>query len=182
MDMQGKKIIMDILMGTQGKESSMGIQGNERIVDIQGKESSMGIQEKEDITGAQEKGDTVGAQGEGRATGTQGEGSTIARPGEGSAAEVPGEGGSEWNETRKRIETMRGLCGAIVDRLDQLADYQRARGRLTLRDPFCRVVAEAIWALAMAVEARAHENLNAARRADARRAAGGDGCPGDGER
>ena len=142
-------------------------------MDTQGKESSMGIQEKGDITGIQEKEGTVG---------TQGEGSTIARPGEGSAAEVPGEGGAEWNETRKRIETMRGLCGAIVDRLDQLADYQRARGRLTLRDPFCRVVAEAIWALAMAVEARAHENLNATRRADARRAAGGDGCPGDGGR
>ena len=164
MDIQEKKIIMDILMGTQGKESSMGIQGNERSVDIQGKESSMG------------------AQGEGHATGTQGEGSTIGRPGEGSAAAIPGEGGAEWNETRKRIETMRGLCGAIVDRLDQLAEYQRAHGRLTLRDPFCRVVAEAIWAFAMAVEARAHENLNATRRADARRAAGGDGCPGDGGR
>ena len=160
MDTQGKERITDIqgkerVMDTQGKESSMGIQGNERIVDIQGKESSMG------------------AQGEGHATGTQGEGSTIGRP---------GEGGAEWNETRKRIETMRGLCGAIVDRLDQLAEYQRAHGRLTLRDPFCRVVAEAIWAFAMAVEARAHENLNATRRADARRAAGGDGCPGDGGR
>lgn len=147
-------------MGIQGKESSMGIQGNERIVDIQGKESSMG------------------AQGEGHATGTQGEGSTICRPGEGSAAEIPGEGGAEWDETRGRIETMRGLCGAIVDRLDQLAEYQRARGRLTLRDPFCRVVAEAIWAFAMAVEARAHENLNAARRADARRGGGAMGAPG----
>ena len=164
MDIQGKKIIMDILMGTQGKESSMG------------------IQEKEDTTAAQEKGDTVGIQGEGSATGTQGEGSTIARPGEGSAAESPGEGGAEGDETLGRIETMRGRCGAIVDRLDQLAEYQRARGRLTLRDPFCRVVAEAIWALAMAVEARAHENLNAVRRADARRAAGGDGCPRDGGR
>ena len=151
MDIQGKKIIMDILMGTQGKESSMGIQGNERIVDIQGKESSMGI---------------------------QGEESTIARPGEGSAAEIPGEGGAEWNETRKRIETMRGLCGAIVDRLGQLAEYQRAHGRLTLRDPFCRVTAEAVWAFAMAVEARAHENLNAARRADARRGSGAMGAPG----
>ena len=155
MDIQGKERIMDILMGTQGKESSM---------DTQGKESSMGIQEKGDITGIQEKEGTVG---------TQGEGSTIGGPGEGSA---------EGDETLGRIETMRGLCGAIVDRLDQLADYQRARGRLTLRDPFCRVVVEAIWALAMVVEARAHENLNATRRADARRAAGGDGCPGDGER
>lgn len=160
MDIQEKKIIMDILMGTQGKESSMGIQGNERIVDIQGKESSMG------------------AQGEGHATGTQGEGSTIGRPGEGSAAESPGEGGAEGDETLGRIETMRGLCGAIVDRLDQLAEYQRAYGRLTLRDPFCRVVAEAVWALAMAVEARAHENLNATRRADALRAAGATGAPG----
>ena len=170
----------------QGKEIIMDIQGKERIMDIlmgtQGKESSMGIQEKEDITGAQEKEDTMGIQGEGSATGAQGEGSTIARPGEGSAAEIPGEGSAEWDETLGRIETMRGLCGAIVDRLDQLADYQRARGRLTLRDPFCRVVAEAIWALAMAVEARAHENLNAARRADARRGGGGNGCPGDGGR
>ena len=153
-DMQGKEIIMDI----QGKEIIMGTQGKESSMGIQGEESSMG------------------------APGIPGEESTIARPGEGSAAEIPGEGGAEWDETRGRIETMRGLCGAIVDRLDQLADYQRARGRLTLRDPFCRVVAEAIWALAMAVEARAHENLNATRRADARRAAGGDGCPGDGER
>ena len=151
MDIQGKKIIMDILMGTQGKESSMG------------------TQEKEDTTGAQEKEGAVGIQGEG---------STIGRPGEGSAAVIPGEGGAEWNETRKRIETMRGLCGAIVDRLDQLAEYQRAYGRLTLRDPFCRVVAEAVWALAMAVEARAHENLNATRRADALRAAGATGAPG----
>ena len=147
----------------------MGIQGNERIVDIQGKESSMG---------AQGEGHATGTQGEGHATGTQGEGSTIGRPGEGSAAESPGEGGAEWNETRKRIETMRGFCGAIVDRLDQLAEYQRAHGRLTLRDPFCRVVAEAVWALAMAVEARAHENLNATRRADALRAAGATGAPG----
>ena len=169
MDIQGKKIIMDILMGVQEKGDTMGIQGEG---------SSMGTQEKGDITGAQEKEDTMGAQGEGRATGTQGEGSTIGRPGEGSAAEIPGEGGAEWNETRKRIETMRGLCGAIVDRLDQLAEYQRARGRLTLRDPFCRVVAEAIWAFAMAVEARAHENLNAARRADARRGGGAMGAPG----
>lgn len=160
MDIQGKEIIMDILMGAQGKGSSMGTQG---------KGSSMGIQEKEDITGAQEKEGTAGIQGEG---------STIGRPGEGSAAEIPGEGGAEWNETRKRIETMRGLCGAIVDRLDQLADYQRAHGRLTLRDPFCRVVAEAIWAFAMAVEARAHENLNATRRADALRAAGATGATG----
>ena len=138
----------------------------------------MGIQEKEDITGVQEKGGTVGIQGEGSATGTQGEGSTIGRPGEGSAAAIPGEGGAEWDETRGRIETMRGLCGAIVDRLDQLAEYQRAYGRLTLRDPFCRVVTEAVWALAMAVEARAHENLNATRRADALRAAGATGAPG----
>ena len=166
----------------QGKERITDIQGKEIIMGIQGKESSMGIQEKEDITGVQEKEGAVGIQGEGSATGTQGEGSTSGRPGEGSAAESPGEGGAEWNETRKRIETMRGLCGAIVDRLDQLAEYQRAHGRLTLRDPFCRVVAEAIWAFAMAVEARAHENLNATRRADARRAAGGDGCPGDGGR
>ena len=151
MDIQGKKIIMDILMGTQGKESSMG------------------IQEKEDITGAQEKEDTMGVQGEG---------STIGRPGEGSAAEIPGEGGAEWNETRKRIETMRWLCGAIVDRLDQLADYQHAHGRLTLRDPFCRVVAEAIWAFAMVVEGRAHENLNAVRRADAQRGGGAMGAQG----
>ena len=133
-------------------------------MDTQGKESSMGIQEKEDTMGAQEKEGTVGIQGEG---------STIGRP---------GEGGAEWNETRGRIETMRGLCEEIVDRLDQLADYHRARGRLTLRDPFCRVMVQAIWALAMAVETRAHENLNATRRADARRAAGGDGCPGDGKR
>ena len=138
------------------------MQGNEIIMGIQGKGSSMGTQEKEDTMGGQEKEGTVGIQGEG---------STIGRP---------GEGGAEWNETRGRIETMRGLCGEIVDRLDQLADYHRARGRLTLRDPFCRVMVQAIWALAMAVEARAHENLNATRRADARRAAGGDGCPGDG--
>lgn len=167
--MQGKERIMDI----QGKERIMDIQGKKIIMDIlmgtQGKESSMGTQEKEDTTGAQEKEGAVGIQGEG---------STIGRPGEGSAAVIPGEGGAEWNETRKRIETMRGLCGAIVDRLDQLAEYQRAYGRLTLRDPFCRVVAEAVWALAMAVEARAHENLNATRRADALRAAGATGAPG----
>ena len=138
----------------------MGIQGKERITDIQGKESSM---------------DTPG---EGGSMGIPGEGSTIGSPGEGSAAEIPGEGGAEGDETLGRIETMRGLCGAIVDRLDQLAEYQRARGRLTLRDPFCRVVAEAVWALAMAVEARAHENLNATRRADALRAAGATGAPG----
>ena len=138
----------------------------------------MDIQEKEDTTGAQEKEGTVGAQGEGHAPGIPGEESTIGRPGEGSAAAIPGEGGAEWNETRKRIETMRGLCGAIVDRLGQLEDYQRAHGRLTLRDPFCRVVAEAIWAFAMAVEGRAHENLNAARRADARRGGGAMGAPG----
>ena len=153
----------------QGKEIIMGIQGKEIIMGIQGKESSMDIQGE---------GSSMGAPGEVSAMGTQGEGNTIARPGEGSAAEVPGEGGAEWNETRKRIETMRGLCGAIVDRLDQLAEYQRAHGRLTLRDPFCRVVAEAIWAFAMAVEARAHENLNATRRADALRAAGATGAPG----
>lgn len=129
----------------------MDIQGKERIMDTQGKKSSMD---------------------------TPGEGSSMGIPGEGSTIGSPGEGGAEWNETRKRIETMRGLCGAIVDRLDQLADYQRAHGRLTLRDPFCRVVAEAIWAFAMAVEARAHENLNAARRADALRAAGATGAPG----
>lgn len=140
------------------------MQGKEIIMGTQGKESSMGIQEKEDTMGAQEK--------EG-AMGIQGEGSTIGRP---------GEGGAEWDETRGRIETMRGLCGEIVDRLDQLEDYHRARGRLTLRDPFCRVVTQAIWALAMAVETRARENLDAIRRADARRAAGGDGCPGDGGR
>ena len=133
----------------------MDTQGKGNIMDIQGKESSMD---------------------------TPGEGGSMGIPGEGSTIGSPGEGGAEGDETRGRIETMRGLCGAIVDRLDQLADYQRARGRLTLRDPFCRVVAEAIWALAMAVEARAHENLNATRRADARRAAGGDGCPGDGGR
>lgn len=133
----------------------MDIQGKERIMDTQGKKSSMD---------------------------TPGEGSSMGIPGEGSTIGSPGEGGAEWNETRKRIETMRGLCGAIVDRLDQLAEYQRAHGRLTLRDPFCRVVAEAIWAFAMAVEARAHENLNAARRADARRGGGGNGRPGDGER
>lgn len=156
----------------------MDIQGKERIMDTQGKGSSMGIQEKEDTMGAQEKEDTMGIQGEGTATGTQGEGSTIGGPGEGSAAEIPGEGGAEGDETLGRIETMRGLCGAIVDRLDQLADYQRAHGRLTLRDPFCRVVAEAIWAFAMAVEARAHENLNAARRADARRGGRAMGAPG----
>ena len=153
------------------------MQGKEIIMDIQEKKIIMDI-----LMGTQGKESSMGAQGEGHATGTQGEGSTIGRPGEGSAAESPGEGGAEWNETLGRIETMRGLCGAIVDRLDQLADYQRAHGRLTLRDPFCRVVAEAIWAFAMAVEARAHENLNAARRADARRGGGGNGCPGDGER
>lgn len=138
----------------------MDIQGKERIMDTQGKKSSM---------------DTPG---EATITGTPGEGGSMGIPGEGSAIGSPGEGGAEWNETRKRIETMRGLCGAIVDRLDQLADYQRAHGRLTLRDPFCRVVAEAIWAFAMAVEARAHENLNAARRADARRGGGAMGAPG----
>ena len=160
-------------MGIQGKRKAMDIQGKERIMDTQGKGNIMDIQGK---------GSSMGARGEGGSMGIPGEGSTIGGPGEGSAAESPGEGGAEWNETRKRIETMRGLCGAIVDRLDQLAEYQRAHGRLTLRDPFCRVVAEAIWAFAMAVEARAHENLNATRRADARRAAGGDGCPGDGGR
>ena len=142
----------------------MDIQGKERIKDTQGKKSSM---------------DTPG---EATITGTPGEGGSMGIPGEGSTIGSPGEGGAEGDETLGRIETMRGLCGAIVDRLDQLADYQRAHGRLTLRDPFCRVVAEAIWAFAMAVEARAHENLNATRRADARRAAGGDGCPGDGGR
>lgn len=144
---------MDILMDTQGKE---------RITDIQGKRKAMDIQGKERIMDTQGKKSSMDTPGEGGSMGIPGEGSTIGSP---------GEGGAEWDETRKRIETMRGLCGAIVDRLDQLADYQRAHGRLTLRDPFCRVVAEAIWAFAMAVEARAHENLNAARRADARRAA-----------
>ena len=133
-------------------------------MDTQGKESSMGIQEKEDTTGAQEKEGTVGTQGEGCAIGG------------------PGEGGAGWNETRGRIETMRGLCETIVDSLDRLSDYQRARGPLTLRDPFCRVMARAIWACAMAVETRARENLDAMRRADAERGGGGNGCPGDGER
>lgn len=136
---------------TQGKRKAMDIQGKERIMDIQGKESSMD---------------------------TPGEGGSMGIPGEGSTIGSPGEGGAEGDETLGRIETMRGLCGAIVDRLDQLADYQRARGRLTLRDPFCRVMAEAVWALAMAVEARAHENLNAARRADAERGGGAMGAPG----
>lgn len=131
----------------------MDIQGKERIMDIQGKESSMD---------------------------TPGEGGSMGIPGEGSTIGSPGEGGAEGDETLGRIETMRGLCEEIVDRLDQLADYHRARGRLTLRDPFCRVVTQAVWALAMAVETRARENLDAIRRADARRAAGGDGCPGDG--
>ena len=136
---------------TQGKRKAMDIQGKERIMDIQGKESSMD---------------------------TPGEGGSMGIPGEGSTIGSPGVGGAEGDETLGRIETMRGLCGAIVDRLDQLAEYQRARGHLTLRDPFCRVVAEAIWALAMAVEARAHENLNATRRADARRGSGAMGAPG----
>ena len=138
----------------------MDTQGKERITDIQGKANAMDI------------------QGEATITGTPGEEGAIGSPGEESAIGSPGEGGAEGDETLGRIETMRGLCGAIVDRLDQLADYQRAHGRLTLRDPFCRVVAEAVWALAMAVEARAHENLNAARRADALRAAGATGAPG----
>ena len=149
-------------MDTQGKERITDIQGKERVMDTQGKGNIMDIQGKESSMD------------------TPGEGGSMGIPGEGSTIGSPGEGGAEGDETLGRIETMRGLCGAIVDRLDQLADYQRAHGRLTLRDPFCRVVAEAIWAFAMAVEARAHENLNAARRADARRGGGGNGCPGDG--
>lgn len=160
----------------------MDTQGKERITDIQGKRKAMDIQGKERIKDTQGKKSSMDTPGEATITGTPGEGGSMGIPGEGSTIGSPGEGGAEGDETLGRIETMRGLCGAIVDRLDQLADYQRAHGRLTLRDPFCRVVAEAIWAFAMAVEARAHENLNATRRADARRAAGGDGCPGDGGR
>ena len=129
----------------------MDTQGKGNIMDIQGKESSMD---------------------------TPGEGGSMGIPGEGSTIGSPGEGGAEGDETLGRIETMRGLCGAIVDRLDQLAEYQRAYGRLTLRDPFCRVVAEAVWAFAMVVEGRAHENLNAVRRADAQRGGGAMGAPG----
>ena len=147
-------------MDTQGKERITDIQGKERVMDTQGKGNIMDIQGKESSMD------------------TPGEGGSMGIPGEGSTIGSPGEGGAEGDETLGRIETMRGLCGAIVDRLDQLAEYQRAYGRLTLRDPFCRVVAEAVWALAMAVEARAHENLNATRRADALRAAGATGAPG----
>lgn len=147
-------------MDTQGKERITDIQGKERVMDTQGKGNIMDIQGKESSMD------------------TPGEGGSMGIPGEGSTIGSPGEGGAEGDETLGRIETMRGLCGAIVDRLDQLAEYQRAYGRLTLRDPFCRVVAEAVWAFAMVVEGRAHENLNAVRRADAQRGGGAMGAPG----